>query len=373
MFTRQIIAEIVEKISLVKDDRTLVNQMIQVALNRVSQYFDYPFYIQDRGVIETVDDYSTGTVEVTNGSTAITFTGATLTAGMAGRKIRFSGSNPYYRISSVNVGAGTAVLEYAYQGTTNATATYTIYRDEYRLAPDIKKYKTLRQAQNAITLLSLHPTGFDEIYPMPQSYADSVFEIMEGTLLDTYTTGTVTATGTTITGTSTAWTSVEGLGRMSLIRIGNNVYHVRTVDSATQITTYETLTEVSAASAYEITLDNLRVQFYEIPNAQRLYYYRYFRQPTPLSNDYDIPDMPHNWHHLLIYGALSEILSQKGDISKAFDYYEQKFLAGCEAMKKDIGSFTPDRKYRRKSVDRLTRESRLDGLEPSGFDRRWSS
>src|SRR3990167_10696479 len=177
---------------------------------------------------------------------------------------------------------------------------------------------------------------------------------MIGTKLDTYTTGTVSATGTTITGSSTLWTSVEGLGRMSNIRIGNNVYTVKSVDSATSITTYEGVTTVSAGTSYEITLNNLVVQLHSIPDTAKLLYYRYFRIPAILANDYDIPDMPHSWHWVLMYGALSIVLMQKGDINKAQIEAENRFIDGLNMIKLKIGSFSPDRIYSRKSVDRVS-------------------
>lgn len=373
--TRLEIATAVENISNVKDQRILVNTSIQVALDRVYQFHDFPYYIQDKGVIKTADDYTTGTVSITNSSTAVAGTLTVWTSAMAGRKIRFNGENAYYRIKSITGGTN-LVLEQPYQGTTDTDATYAIYQDEYRLAPDVDKYKILRQAQNGVTLFSYHPTAFDEIYPMPNSFADPIGEIMEGTLLDIYSTGTLSgsANSTTLTGSGTSWTSVEGLDRMSRIRIGTSVYTVKSVDSDTQITLYEKLSvNVAASTTYEITLNNLRLQLYQIPNAQRVIYYRYFRIPAILANDYDLPDMPFGFHHLLIYGSLSMILMQKGDINKAQQEAETRFVEGLMQMKLKIGSFAPDRIYKRKSIDRITNRGLSDGLESSSFDRRYSS
>lgn len=373
--TRLEIATAVENISNVKDQRILVNTSIQVALDRVYQFHDFPYYIQDKGVIKTADDYTTGTVSITNSSTAVAGTLTVWTSAMAGRKIRFNGENAYYRIKSITGGTN-LVLEQPYQGTTDTDATYAIYQDEYRLAPDVDKYKILRQAQNGVTLFSYHPTAFDEIYPMPNSFADPIGEIMEGTLLDIYSTGTLSgsANSATLTGSGTSWTSVEGLDRMSRIRIGTSVYTVKSVDSDTQITLYEKLSvNVAASTTYEITLNNLRLQLYQIPNAQRVIYYRYFRIPAILANDYDLPDMPFGFHHLLIYGSLSMILMQKGDINKAQQEAETRFVEGLMQMKLKIGSFAPDRIYKRKSIDRITNRGLSDGLESSSFDRRYSS
>ena len=350
--TRLEIATDIENISNVTAQRVLVDRSIQHALERVFEYYDFPYYIQDKGVIETIAIYETGTVSVTNGSKTVTGSGTTFTSAMAGRKIRIKNENAYYRISAF-VSTTEITLENNYQGSTDSALTYKIYKDEFRLNADVDKYKLLRQSNNGIILFDTHPTNFDSAFPMPSSYSDPIKSIMIGTKLDTYTTGTISASGTTITGSSTSWTSVEGLGRMSKIRIGNYVYTVKSVDSDTQITTYEGLTTVSAGSSYELTLNNLLVQLYSIPDTAKLLYYRYFRIPAILANDYDIPDMPHAWHWLLMYGGLSIVLMQKGDINKAQIEAETRFLDGLNMMKLKIGSFSPDRIYKRKSIDRI--------------------
>lgn len=374
VLTRLKIAQIIENLTNVKDQRTLVNDSIQMALDEVFQYHDFPYYLQDKGVIKTTNDYTTGTASVTNGSASVTGDSTVWTSAMNGRKIRFASENPYYRIKSVDSGT-TMTLEQPFQGTTATGATYVLYQDEYRLNADVDKYKILRQAQNGVVLFSFHPTRFDEKFPMPQSYADPIYEILEGTQLDTYTTGTVNgnANQKTLTGASTSWDGVEGLGRMSKIRIGDNVYTVNSVDSGTQITLFEDIeTNIAALSTYVIYLDNLRVQLSDIPNAQRLIYYRYFRIPSPTCNNYDIPDMPKGWGRLLVYGGLKYLFMQKGDINKLQNFAEAQFDKGLNLMKMKVGSFTPDRTYKRKPLDRFN-TGIGDGLETSAFDRRYSS
>ena len=98
--TRLELATIIESVSNVKDKRNLVNSCIQIALERVFEFHDFPYYIQDKGVIKTTDDYSTGTISVTNGSATITGSGTTFTADMVGKKIRVDGENPFYRIKT---------------------------------------------------------------------------------------------------------------------------------------------------------------------------------------------------------------------------------------------------------------------------------
>ena len=352
----------------------MVNAMIQVALNRVYQFHDWPFYLDFRnGVLTTTDDYSTGTVDLTNGSTSVAGNSTVFTSAMVGRKIRVQGEKAYYRIAVFTAadGAGALTLDNAYQGTTGTSLSYEIFQDEYRLNANVDKYKSFRQIQNGLLTIDMLPKNFDELFPTPQAYSDPYFSIYVGNDTSTYTTGSLGISSSTVTGVGTAWTSVPGLGKRSRIRVGSSWYTVNTVDTATQITIYEAAT-VTAGTSYVVSLDNIVVQLYNIPNAARHLYYRYFRLPAPLVNDYDSPDMPSDYHHLLMWGALSEILSQKGDINKAENVYESRFLNGLQQMKLKIGTFAPDRKSQRKSADRIRRGATI-GLEASAFDRRFSS
>ena len=144
-------------------------------------------------------------------------------------------------------------------------------------------------------MLSVNPDDFDSVHPAPDSHGDSIYAVPIGRRQDVYDTGTVSASQSTsvITGASTSWLSVQGLSRGNRIRVGNEVFTVKSVDSDTQITVYETITSaISAGTAYQAFMDNMVVQIYDIPDAVRNYYFRYYRKPTPLVNDYDEPDLP---------------------------------------------------------------------------------
>jgi len=368
---RSDIAYAIRKISNVTSDTVLENRSIQIALDRTYQHFDWPYYLQ-WGAIRTVATYTTGTAIVTNGSTTVTGVGTTWTSAMVGRKFRHADEAAYYRIASVT-NTTTLVLEQAYQGDTDSTgSSYTIYKDEYRLAPDMDKNRTAIQLQNRMPITDVPPGDFDKAIPSPQSYSDPVIQVLSGTKLDVYSTGTVTCSGTTITGVGTSWLSVDGLGRMSRIIVGSNAYTVKSVNSDTSITTYETLASVAVATTYQIELRNLIVQLYQIPDASRIIYYRYYRIPDLLVNDYDNPDMPTHWDWILVYGGLSMMLLQKGDVTKGQQTAEAMFLNGLEMMKLKVGSFVANRIYKKKSIDKYGGNVN-DGLERSSFDRRYSS
>jgi len=94
--------------------------------NAYTMTFNYHY--RDRAL--TVDDYSTGTAEVTNGSTTVTLTTGVTAASMAGRFFEITdtsntGQGYMYRISAVPSGA-TLTLENGYEGATGSTLTYRI-------------------------------------------------------------------------------------------------------------------------------------------------------------------------------------------------------------------------------------------------------
>jgi hypothetical protein len=148
---------------------------------------------------------------------------------------------------------------------------------------------------------------FDVANPSPTSQGSPSYEILIGSKLDTYTTGTISGTinTSTLTGVGTLWTTVEGLGKGSKITIGSYVYTVKSITSDTVLVIYEVLIEaVAALTTYIISLDNLIIQLYNIPDSAENIYFRYRRIVAPLYNDQDIPDMPDKWHWILVTAGL---------------------------------------------------------------------
>lgn len=365
----------IRNISLVTSQDDLIKMAIQVALDRFVAHFDWPYFLQP-GFIYTTAPISTGTVDVINGNKTITGQSTSWDNSLIGRKFRIQGANTYYHIISVDIGAQTLTLLEPFSGPTVNGQTYSIYKDEYRLPSDLNKQKSAQQLFNSIYMRDMTPGEFDQNFPAPINYSDPIYQILSGTRLDTYSTGTVTISGSTITGIGTAWSSLEGFGRMSNITIGTGVntqvLTVKSVDSDTSLTVYEIPVAVSVGVSYFITLNNLVLQLYQIPDSARIIAFRYYRQPQFLANDWDIPDMPHEWHWLLIYGALSFVYLQKGADAVTRAEVESKFTTGLDQMKLKIGSFVSNRVMKRRSLDRPARIT-TDGLERAQFDRRYSS
>jgi hypothetical protein len=299
--------------------------------------------------------YTTGTVSITHDTFTATGVLTTWNADMILAKIRFGADKEWYRIADVSA-VGTLTIYPAYLGTDKVASTYEIYKDEFLLNPDVDKYKLLRNMEDNSILFSTHPSEMDSLTPNPQNSGSIVAEAMVGTYGFAYVDGSVEGTinTTTLTGTGTAWLTTPGIGRMSQIKIGNYVYTVSMVIDETTIVLFEPLKEsIVAGTEYSISMNNLVVQLSDLPDEAISVYYRYFRMPSPLVNDYDVPDMPLAWHWLLMYGALSIMFLHKGDMNKSQIECENRFTSGINDMKLKVGSFAPDRIYRRKSVDRF--------------------
>ena len=346
--------------------RSLVKDAIQMGLYRATAK-DLPYLMTD-SFITTTAPYTAGTVTVSSGSTTLTGASTTFTSAMVGRKVRIASENAYYRISAF-VSTTELTLEVAYRGSLTSGNTYSLYKDEYRLPADMNIYKVLRQIEDARSISDIDNTAFDIYQPSPRSQGNPNYSILAGTKLDTYSTGTVSASvsSSTITGSSTVWASVEGLGRGTKLTIGSNVYTVESVDSDTQITIYETTSvAVSAGTAYSLSLDNYIIQFYPIPDSAENIYFKYQRVPYLLFNDQDVPDLPDQWHHVLISAGL--IWGWETKDKEESKRYEALFAAQVVEMWGTIGYPSSNRSRPRVSQDFLAWKSYPGDLNlPSGY------
>jgi hypothetical protein len=327
--------------------------------------------MNSKGSITTTAPYSVGTTHCINGSSILVGNGTSWNSSMVGLKIQLQGDQAHYYINSVNSSTN-ITLAVPYQGVTNSTATYNIYKDEYKLASDVQSYNTIVQIQYSVPMVGIPPSRFDQNFPTQQSYDSPYLEMMEGTQLNTYSTGVVTITNNSniITGSGTGWTNVEGLGRMTNIIINQTRYTVQSVQSDTQITLFETIIGSISGVAYQLLLRNYMTQVFPIPNDVESLYYRYYRMPDIMVNNYDVPDLPIDWHWLIVWGALTWIYLQKGDVQKSYNTAELNFMNGIKKMKAKIGNPSADRIYRKACMDGKFRI--MDGLEKGTFDRRYS-
>ena len=364
----------IEAIVNLTGQRAMVRRLINEACASIASEFNELPWLWDDDFFPTVAEHTTGNVDVTNGS--ITVNGGTsapsFTAAMVGRKFRVGTENAFYKVATF-VSSTSITLEQAYQGSTSTNESYSIFQDEFKLRADVDQYKIIRQIENGVPLFSIHPSDLDIANATPNSLGSADFEIMIGSRQDTYTTGTVAmTTGTrTITGASSpAWLGVQGLGRGTKIQIGLIVFTVNTVDSNTQITTYEAATStISAGTSYVALLDNIVVQLFTIPDTAENYYYRFQRIPRVLDADQDFPDLPHSMHSLIKLWVHPWLWEHKGFADRK-TASEKSYAVALAKAKSHYGFPGQDRIYRRKpaGVHRLPARPRLTGHGiPIGF------
>jgi len=332
--------------------RNLLVRAMTTGLKRYATAHPWPHY-RDRRTIQTLEDYTTGTVDVTNGSTTVTGTGTAFTAGMAGRKFRVANEQAFYDVASFD-STTQLTLTQAYQGDTDSDLSYAVFQDEYKLDNDVYRLLNLRQTEDGILMVALSYLEHDRWFPSQENYDDPLWYSVIGRRADRYTTGTISGTAgeSTITGSSTAWTTPQGISKGTRLAIHdtNEVLTVKSVDSATQITVYEAITTTFTDSDYTLFLNNLIVQLSDVPDEQRNLYYRCHRLPEPFVNDYDEPDMPGEHHYLLVWYGLSVLHGLLGNLQRAQDA-ERKFLTELSEQWSQLASTTPSLIMVKESMD----------------------
>lgn len=105
-------------------------QAINDAYRDIHQFYNWSWLI-DRYDIAIQPPYTTGTISVAVGSTAVTGVGTAWSTTWFNKKILLSGNNAEFEVASFT-SPTTLVLRYPYQSTTNLVAQpYQIFQDDY--------------------------------------------------------------------------------------------------------------------------------------------------------------------------------------------------------------------------------------------------
>ena len=122
------------------NDRSRARGAVQdVYVRKVPQEEDWSFWLASSAV--TCDpEYKTGTVTVTTQATACTFDGgASLSAGMTGRKIKFNDNNDVYTLTFSNTTAATITPPLSGDVSISGGA-FSIFQPTYALAADFDRF-----------------------------------------------------------------------------------------------------------------------------------------------------------------------------------------------------------------------------------------
>jgi len=110
-----------------------------VVIREIPSKTDWSFLLASSS-ITTIEQYNTGTISVTTGSSTVTFSSsASVDASFKERSISFSGSDRPYKITGFN-NATSLTISPAYQGANNITSgSYVIFQNIYALASDFDR------------------------------------------------------------------------------------------------------------------------------------------------------------------------------------------------------------------------------------------
>lgn len=126
----------------------------------------YWLYAESNLIIEKV--INDGTVSVTENSASVNFS-TVKAASVAGWHVRFGGSGfPVYKISAHTAGASAATLDSVYVGTTNANASYELFKIEYSLIAGIQSVVSPMRGHDRIEVGGMDPAALQRNYPLSQ-------------------------------------------------------------------------------------------------------------------------------------------------------------------------------------------------------------
>ena len=116
-------------------------------------------------VLQTETDITTGTVAITNDTTALVFSSAPTPSVATDFRIQIDGSDNWYDISSHTAGATAATLADNYLGTTVTAATYIVRKYWYSLPSTLDRIVSVTSAVDNIPLQYIDHRELKQLFP----------------------------------------------------------------------------------------------------------------------------------------------------------------------------------------------------------------
>lgn len=253
-----------------------IKDRVNFCYQRLATEHKWKFLKTSRDIFVPIK-YTTGTISITSGDRVVTGASTVWTEYMVGMKILIGNVSQYvFEIISVDTAAQTLVLSERYSGTTVTLGSYTIYKDEFGLPPDLFDINTITHSFQPYLLTKVTPTQLSRMVA-----------------LSPLTTGK--ATYFTIDG----YCGYDGPPWDSAV--WNNDFW----------------------GGDDINVVNLKL-YPSIPDANYILHLDYFKQVEELINDTDEPLIPLNNRVILVYGAISEFASlQRDEVTSAI--YDRKY------------------------------------------------
>lgn len=149
----------------VTDDATKLKRWLNMAQQYIAGKRVWPFQLCEE-IIQTVTDITTGTVSISAGGTALTFSSGPV-ASVANRYIQLQTSNDWYKITSHTAASTSATISPAYVGTSSLTAgTYKVRKLLYTTATPLIQILDMKQMVTPVRLISVSPREADVFLPL---------------------------------------------------------------------------------------------------------------------------------------------------------------------------------------------------------------
>lgn len=111
------------------------------AYQKILNANEWSWTVQGGHAIQTVAEYTTGTVTVTKDSKTVTGSGTTFTAALVGRF--FGGPNDSYIEIAAFVSTTEVTLKHDYVGATKSGASYSVWKNRFSLPDDVRQVLSL--------------------------------------------------------------------------------------------------------------------------------------------------------------------------------------------------------------------------------------
>jgi len=316
---------------------TQAKRYINIALHDIhlGQGEKYP-WAERIAVLVTQPQYTTGTVTVTQGDTALTGTGTAWDTANAfglanmrsGGKIVINGGNEVYEIDAVTSDT-TATLTSDFVQDDVTDGTYVYFEDEYTLATDFLRPIDQQKFDSEASIDLIGRTEFRRRYPSNKVTGKPVIATLTYRPIKTSDSGTITST-TSVGGGTTVWTNNTLADGDHVTIAGTTSYNgTWTITLVTGLKFVITATYVADETGTWTTpqTDVRRVRFHPPPSEATMVRYSYVTsnlartnlgvEQASMSSDSDEPIMPLQYRHAIVFHALAHWYRDKHDDARS--------------------------------------------------------
>lgn len=292
---------------------TLIKQMFNLRYLDFQSRHKWPWKEGDF-TIQTVPNYKTGSVTVTNGSRTVTNNGTgTFTTDMVDRVFKLDREIEMYEIADVPA-SSTFTLKEPYIGESGSSLSYIVWKRFYGLPPDAQLNADLKLWQYPYKSKGLPKSeladflGRGYVNGHPNWWAWAKIDRRISTYIDGSLSGAKDSY--IFTGNGTSW-----LGNIfpgTEIKVDSGTYNVYRVDSNTQFTSHQLIkTEISSGTKYAATTRNRpQIIFSHVPDPAINFQIDYLKTSYPLFNDNDVMNVFEGYEHIVIDATYAELIDK---------------------------------------------------------------